>query len=170
MRMGARRNAEFWLIISLIILSIITAWANYSGYLELHVRVGPFFIHHWFSLTGSLYIALFTPIYYITKRRNPKLTRTLLRFHAFGNVISFGLISIHFSQQISRPAAFYPALQTGLALYPIVTLLVTTGFFMRFRVSSIPYKTLRSLHIGLTTAFYFTIWVHILHGLGWINA
>jgi hypothetical protein len=170
MRMGVRRNADFWLIISLLILSIIIAWANYSSYLELHVRVGPFFIHHWFSLAGSFYIALLTPIYYITKRRNPKSTRKLLRLHTYGNVISFGLISIHFSQQISRPAAFYPALQTGLALYPIVTLLLVSGFLMRFRVASIPYKTLRSIHVGLTTAFYFTIWVHLFHGLGWINA
>jgi hypothetical protein len=168
--MEFRRNADFWLVISILIISMFAAWANYSGYLELHVRVGPFFIHHWFSLAGSLYISLFTPIYYITKRRDPKLTRTLLRLHTYGNVFSFGLISIHFSQQISRPAAFYPALQTGLALYPIVGFLVVTGFLMRFRVASISYKTLRSFHVGLTTAFYFTIWVHLLHGLGWINA
>jgi hypothetical protein len=167
--MGFRRKTDFWLIILLLILSIITSWANYSGYLQLHSRVGPFLIHHWFSIIGSLYIALFTPIYYILKRRDPKLTKTLLRLHTYGNVISFGLISIHFSQQISRPPAFYPALQTGLALYPIVVLLVVTGFLMRFRVLNISSNTLRTFHVGLTTAFYFTIWVHVLHGLGWIN-
>ena len=168
--MGFRRSANFWVILSLIILSIIIAWANYAGLLQLHDRVGPFFIHHWFSLTGSFYIALFTPIYYVMKRRNPRKTGTLLKLHTYGNVVSFGLISIHFAQQISRPAQFFPSLQTGLALYPIVTLLVASGFLMRFRVISLPHNSLRFLHVSLTTAFYFTIWVHILHGLDLINA
>jgi hypothetical protein len=168
--MGFRRSTDFWVILTLIILSIIASWANYAGLLGLHVRVGSFFIHHWFSLTGSFYIAIFTLFYYIMKRRNPKATSTLLKLHMYGNVVSFGLISIHFAQQISRPAQFYPSLQTGLALYPIVALLVASGFLMRFRVSSLPQRSLRFLHVSLTTAYYFTIWVHILHGLGWINA
>lgn len=168
--MGSRRNVDFWIILLLIILSTMTAVANYAGLLELHVRVGPFFIHHWFSLSGSFYIAIFTPLYYLLKRRTPKATSTLLKLHTYGNVISFGLISIHFAQQISRPAQFYPSLQTGLALYPIVVLLVASGFLMRFRLLSIPSRSLRFLHVSLTTAFYFTIWVHILHGLGLINA
>lgn len=62
------------------------------------------------------------------KKRNPETTGKLLKLHTYGNVVSFGLISIHFAQQISRPAQFFPSLQTGLALYPIAVLLVASGF------------------------------------------
>jgi hypothetical protein len=159
-----------FLLTILLILSVVLAWMNYSGFFELHIRVGPFFIHHWFSLAGSIYIAFFTPLYYYLKRKRPGLTRTLLRLHTYGNVVSFGLISIHFSQHISRPAAFYPDLQTGLALYLTVVVLVLTGYLMRYRLFSIPYSMVRFLHVSSTTAFYFVIWIHILHGFGIINA
>jgi len=164
------RNLEFMLITALLFISIILAAANYLDYLEFHIRVGPFFIHHWFSLIGSFYIGIYTPIYYYFKRKNPSLVRRLLMFHILGNVTSFGLISIHFTQQISRPAAFYPDLQTGIVLFPTVALLTLTGYSMKYRFFPKHWKTLRSIHVGLTTAFYVTIWVHILHGLGWINA
>ena len=34
------------------------------------------------------------------------------------------LISIHYAQQVGRPAAFYPDLGTGLALYIVMVTLV----------------------------------------------
>ena len=86
------RNLEFMLITALLFISIILAAANYLDYLEFHIRVGPFFIHHWFSLIGSFYIGIYTPIYYYFKRKNPSLVRRLLMFHILGNVTSFGLI------------------------------------------------------------------------------
>lgn len=167
--MQGKQRLNLWVATIIILLSVVLFWANYSGIIELHQMYGPFLLHHWFSLIGASFIALYTPIYYYLKRKKPESMRAIMNLHIHGNLISFALISLHFSNQISRPAEFFPDLQTGLTLYPIVIILVLTGYLMRFRVLKIPWKNTKFLHVSLTIAFYFIIWVHILHGLGLIN-
>jgi uncharacterized membrane protein YjgN (DUF898 family) len=99
-------------------------------------------------------------------RRNPQRIKTLLGVHVFGNLLAFMFISIHFTQQISRPAQFYPDLGTRIVLYATVLLMVATGFFMRFQIGNTARKTLRFTHTSTTVTFYLIILVHILHGLG----
>ena len=139
-------------------------FAVFFDLVELHVLIGPYYIHHWLSWTGTLFVAFFTPIYYWMKRNKPGSLKNLLKLHVFGNLFSFMFVSIHFTQQMSRPAQFFPNLGTGIVLYPTMLLLVITGFLNRF----LSYKnknTLRFIHGALTLTFYLTIIVHILHGI-----
>ena len=128
--------------------------------------VGSYRFNHWLVWVGSLYIAFAVPIYYVLKRRYPIRTRQLLGFHVYGNLTAFVLISIHFSSQISRPAAFYPDLGTGTAMYLSMLLLVATGFSHRFGiVKSVKTQSQRFLHVSLALSFFLIIGIHILHGL-----
>jgi hypothetical protein len=129
--------------------------------------VGPFRASHWFVWIGTLYIAFAVPIIAMAKQRYPSKFLALFRVHVFGNLLAFLLISLHFASQIDRPAAFYPQLGTGLALYIIMMLLVATGFTHRFQlIPRIKSQTRRFVHVGLTFSFYIIIGIHILHGLG----
>jgi hypothetical protein len=160
------KNLAFWTAISIIIVTIALAAANYSGLLEFHIRVGPFFIHHWMSWSGSLFIAIATPLYSFLKHRYLEKLKLLSNVHMFGNLSAFLLISIHFSQQMSRPAEFFPDLGTGLALFIAVSILVTTGVLQRFQIVNKLARYYRMTHIGATMTFYIIIFIHILHGLG----
>lgn len=165
MRSSLLKSVSFWIALLLIIATPFLMFAVYNDILQLHVLIGPYFIHHWLSWTGSIFIAVFTPIYYSLKRRNPQSIKTLLNVHVFGNLLAFMFISIHFTQQISRPAQFYPDLGTGIVLYATTLLMVATGFSMRFQIGNIARKTLRFIHTSSTVTFYLIILVHILHGL-----
>jgi len=160
------KNPAFWAALSIIIVTIALALANYSGLLEFHILVGPFFIHHWMSWSGSLFIAIATPLYSYLKSRSPEKRNRLSNVHMFGNLGAFLLISIHFSQQMSRPTEFFPDLGTGLALFITVSILVTTGVLQRFQIVRKLGRYYRRLHIGATMTFYIIIVIHILHGLG----
>jgi hypothetical protein len=140
-------------------------FAVYFDWVELHVAIGPYYIHHWLSWIGASFVAIFTPIYYWMKRKYPTKIVNLLRVHVVGNLISVLFVSIHFTQQISRPAQFYPDLATGVVLYPTILLLAATGFIARF--TKIKHKnSLRFFHRAITLTFYFTILIHVLHGIG----
>ncbi len=160
------KNSTFWSAICIVIVTIVLAIANYSGLLEFHILVGPFFIHHWMSWSGSLFIAIATPIYSYMKRRSPEKRKLLSNVHMFGNLSAFLLISIHFSQQMSRPTEFFPDLGTGLALFIAVSILVTSGVLQRFQIVMRLARYYRMIHIGATMTFYIIIVIHILHGLG----
>jgi hypothetical protein len=115
---------------------------------------------------GTLYIAFSVPLIARLKRRANNFL-AFFRAHVFGNLLAFLLISLHFVEQISRPAEFYPDLGTGLALYIIIILLVATGFTHRFQlIPQIKSQTRKFVHIGLSFSFYVVIGIHILHGLG----
>lgn len=160
------KNPSFWMALLLIIATPILMFTVYYDILQLHVYIGPYYIHHWLSWTGATFIAIFTPIYYSLKRKNPQRIKTLLGVHVFGNLLAFMFISIHFTQQISRPAQFYPDLGTGIVLYATMLLMVATGFSMRFQIGNTARKTLRFIHTSTTVTFYLIILVHIFHGLG----
>ena len=161
------KDFNFWSGLLLFIITIYLSMATYFRWLNIRFRIGPYFFTHWLSWIGTLFIAFFTLTYYIIKRRRPKLLKILITIHMYGNLLSFMFISTHFFQQISRPPQFYPDLGTGVALYIVTLILVTTGFFHRFQIlrSLVPHQN-RFLHISITTAFYVVILIHILQGLG----
>jgi hypothetical protein len=160
------RNRHFWFGLFIFMITIFLSLAIYLHWVNVDFRVGPYYVTHWFSWVGVLFIALFTPIYYVVKRRKPQLLSTLILFHTYGNLLSFLFISTHFASQLGRPAAFYPDLGTGIALYLVMLILVLTGFLHRFQIMGrlVPHQN-RFLHISVTTAFYVVIFVHILEGL-----
>ncbi|MCZ2808039.1 MAG: hypothetical protein O2V44_01635 [Candidatus Bathyarchaeota archaeon] len=164
-RKSVLTNMQFWLSVIIVVIAISLASAIYLDLLDTHFKIGQYYLHHWFSLTGTFFIAFFTPAYYYLKRRYINRFKAILFTHVFGNLIAFMLISIHFAHQIGRPARFYPDLGTGVVLYPAVIVLVITGFLTRFNlVKSAHY--LRFLHKSVTVTFYFVIAIHLLHGFG----
>jgi hypothetical protein len=166
--MGSERREVAIYFASLIIFITITLGILIIvRVLRLHILIEQFYLHHWFTWIGTLYIASSVPIVYYLKRKFKEKRRLLMRVHAFGNLLAVLLITLHFSTQISRSPL--PELGTGLfILYPVMLLLVATGFSMQFLRPGRVYTTLKYLHTGVTITFYFTIMVHILHGLGYI--
>ncbi|MDD5081950.1 MAG: hypothetical protein PHU08_01110 [Dehalococcoidales bacterium] len=163
MKKNLARNVYFWAAVFIILVTIYLAVATYLRWLGLHTYIGPFFLHHWFTWTGTGFIAVFTPVYYILKRRYPKTVKVLFNIHVFGNLVAVTLISMHFAQQLGRPQL--PELGTGILLYPIMVALVTTGFLQRFQIGHNLNKTWRFVHTSVTVSFYLIIIIHVLHGL-----
>jgi hypothetical protein len=162
------RTVSFWLALLIVGVTIILMVAVYFRVLQLHVLVEGYNIHHWLSWIGTFFIAFFTPAYYIAKRRYPQRYQTLLKAHVFGNLISVMFVSIHFTQQISRPPQSYPELGTGIVLYTAMILLILTGFFLRFQAVKNLTRNWRFIHTSVAVTFYLIILVHVLHGLGFI--
>ena len=159
------RDYRFWVALALVIITVFLIYAVYTRVLPLHFEIAGEFFHHWLSWAGVLFVAFFTPIYYLLKRAYPNHYRKLLGVHIFGNLTAVMLVSIHFTQQISRPATAYPNLGTGIVLYPTMLLLVLAGFVLAFGFSK-KYGAWRLFHRSLSVTFYMVIVVHILHGLG----
>jgi hypothetical protein len=157
---------QFWFASLLVIAVVILSIGNYSRWWSLHFYVGPEYFHHWLSFIGAGYIAIFTPIYALAKRRSPQRFGTLLKVHVFGNLVAFLLISMHFTQHMGRPPQFAPTLGTGLTLYIIVALMVITGYMQRFRLAGRFLRTWRFVHVSLSVSFYIVLVVHVLHNLG----
>jgi len=160
------KDPEYVSATIIILITIALAIIVYLRFFDLNFFVGEYRLAHWFTWIGASFIAIFTPIFYVAKRNYPLKTKSLLRVHIFGSLFSFMLITVHFAQQISRPAAFFPDLSTGLVLYIVTPILVATGYMHRFQVfKSIKPHVNRYLHGSLTFTFYITILVHILQGL-----
>ena len=147
--MNNLKKAEFFFALLLIVAAIFFLVAAYLDWVDFGFIIGSYRFNHWLVWIGSLYIALTIPIYTMLKRRYPIRTRQLLGFHVLGNLTAFVLVSIHFSSQVSRPAAFYPDLGTGLALFISMLLLVATGFSHRFGIiKSVKPQAHRLVHVG----------------------
>jgi len=159
-------NASFVTALILVVVAIILSAATYNRWLELRFEVGPVYFTHLLSWIGALFIAVYSPIYYYLKRRNPNKLKTLINIHSFGNLIAFIFISMHFAQQMGRPADFSPDLGTGLALFIAVCTLATTGILRRFQLGKQFIGYYRTLHNGATMTFYVMVIIHILHGIG----
>ena len=164
--MKVSKDLSFWLALLIICIMIFLSLGTYFRWFDIRFRVGPYYLTHWLSWIGSLFVAIFTPIYYTVKRRIPTSLPTLIMIHMFGNLLSSTFISMHFFQQISRPAQFYPDLGTGVALFAIIMILVASGFLHKYQIMKtiVPHQN-RFLHISITMAFYIVIGVHILQGI-----
>ena len=115
--MSSLKKVEFFFAVLLIALAVFFFIVAYLDWIDFGVVIGAYRFNHWLVWVGTLYIAFAVPVYSMLKRRYSEGLRKWLGFHVLGNLSAFILISIHFSSQISRPAAFYPDLGTGLALF-----------------------------------------------------
>ena len=165
------KDIGFWLALIIVLVTIYLSFATYFRWLPLSFRIGGLFFAHWLGIVGASFIGIYTPIYYILKRRYPKRLKGLVKIHVFGNLLSFTLISIHIAQQLGRPPQFYPDLGAGLALYIITLILVATGFIHRYGLLAslgryqMPHRN-RFTHVALTLSFYIVIFVHALRNVG----
>jgi hypothetical protein len=157
-----------YLLISLLIIAatIVLSVGTYSRWWQLRVDIGLAYLDHLLAWIGFGFIGIYTPIYVYAKRRTRRGLKFLLNIHNVGNLVAFMLISMHFAQQIGRPAQFYPDLGTGLALYILVCLMVISGFVMRFNLVKQSSKTWRFIHTSLVLPFYILILIHVLHNVG----
>ncbi|MFB0514596.1 MAG: hypothetical protein ACETVQ_03365 [Candidatus Bathyarchaeia archaeon] len=160
------RDLYFWSALLILLATVYFFLASYYRWLNFRFTIGGEPFHHWLGWIGTLFIAFFTPAYYILKRRNPKRVRMLIGIHVLGNLLAFLSISVHFAHQLGRPPQFFPKLGTGVTLVAAVILLVSTGFFQRFLIGRRLRRYWRFIHVSVTMSFYLIIIVHILHGLG----
>jgi len=170
--MNSKKDLNFWFALVTIFVAILLSVAVYFHWLSVSFFVGPLRFGHWLGVLGTLFIAFFTPAYYVLKRRYPRRLGTMLNVHIFGTLFSFILISIHFAQQISRPPQFYPDLGTGVISYVATLILVSTGFLHRFRLLEggrlYPPHRNRFLHLSITFTFYLVIVFHALRNSGFL--
>jgi len=161
------RGLLFWLASAIVVVTVVLVSLIF---LRL-IRLPFFFIDvlgavnstvHWIGWIGALYIALVTPVYVFVKRRSPRRLRAVLNLHVFGNLLAVVLVSVHFAQQLTRPASNYPTLGTGLLLYSAVILLVSSGFMIRFGLGGRYARQLRFLHPAMSLTFYLAIDMHII--------
>lgn len=170
--MRLSHHIDLLLATLIVVLVFFFSFATYSRMMTLNTVIGPYRFFHWLSIIGTIYIAIATPLFVVLKRSFHANWSRLIRFHIFGNLIFFALISIHFAVQIGRPANNYPNLGTGLAMFVAMTLQVASGFTQRFRSQRrwckklINAKTNQFIHASLIIVFYIAIIFHVLHGLG----
>jgi hypothetical protein len=161
------KKIDLGLALVIILLTAFLVVGRVLNWYSLGFFVGPFRASHWLVLIGSAYVAIATPAFSILKKHFQSRYEPLIRFHVFGNLSAFLLVTIHFISQVTRSAASYPRLGTGLALYIVMLLLVTSGFLYRFRIiPRLNLGTNRFVHVGIALSFYILIGIHVLHGLG----
>ena len=161
------KDSEFLLALSIVIVAALFMVATYLHWINASFFVGPLRFSHWLAILGTSYIAIDTPAFVILKRFYPEKFKGLLRYHIFGNLLFFTLISIHFAGQLGRSVAFYPTLGTGLAIYIAMTLEVISGFAERFPlIKQIDHKTNQFIHASLVMVFFLVIIFHVLTALG----
>jgi hypothetical protein len=164
------RDPYFIAAFTIILLTIHVSVATFLRRL-VWWHVGVYHVPHILSWIGSMYIAVYTPIYHLMKRRYVKKMKTLVNMHVFGNLLSFTGISIHFANQLGRPEFFSPEFGLGFITYIVTTLLVASGFLFRFRILSslesdlqvkteVPHYN-RAFHISLTLTYYLILIFHI---------
>jgi hypothetical protein len=159
------KNGYFWVSVLIILVTIYFSVAAYLRWLSLGFMVGQYRFNVWLSFIGVFFVAIFTPIYYVMKRRVPMKAKGLLGIHVIGNLLAFMLISVHFGHQVGRSPQFYPDLGTGIVLYSVMLIMATTGMFRRFQLLQNQGNRLRFLHLSVAISFYLVIFVHILHGI-----
>ena len=161
------KDSEFLLALLIILVAGSLMVAAYLHLINVSFFVGPLRFSHWLSIIGTIYIAIDTPAFVVLKRFYPEKFKGLLRYHIFGNLLFFSLISIHFAAQLGRPVLFYPVLGTGLAIYIALTIEVTSGFAERFPlIKQIDNKTNQIIHASLVMVFFLVIIFHVLTALG----
>ena len=165
--MEQRRDwLQIWMALALVVTIIVLSTGTYFRWWNLRFDIGPFSFTHWWSWVGAAYLVVFVPLYSVLKRRSKIRFAAMLAAHVFGNLIAFGMISVHFAQQLGRPAEFAPDFGTGLAMYLIIAGIVVTGLMRRFGLVTQIQGNLGFIHVGLGLSLIFILPVHILHNLG----
>ncbi len=157
-------DAEFWLITIILLLTIHIATAESLGRLNFNISILSTRITHFLSIIGSAFVVFYTPLYYYLKRRNPRLTKNLLKLHIFGNTISCTFVTIHVVARLIRLP-----LGLGVLSYLFMLLLFFSGYTFRYGllkplnmfIKNIPHNN-RYLHVSLTASFYIVFLFHLL--------
>ncbi len=164
-RKSLYQNVIFWLALAIVAATAVLFFMVYDGQLNsIYAEIYSVPVHHWLSWIGASFIAIYTPAFYYLKRRYRKSYQTFVKIHVLGNLVSFMLVSVHFSHHLREYVEVIPHPGTGVPLYAALVLLVLTGFVMRFQFIKRWLRQSRSVHLGFTMAFYLIIVFHVLVG------
>jgi len=158
-----KRKLDFWLTLAILVFVVTFSVFAYAYWYELLFFIDVSFIH-WIGLGGTIFIVTFVPIYYVLKRNKPRKLKSLLRIHVFGNLFAFLLVSVHFSQNLGRLAAFYPRLSDGFVLFLVMLIIVATGIIERFAGKPKLVRYTKPVHRYSVALFYLIVVVHTLQG------
>ncbi len=166
----AYKRPAFWIALSIIITTAIIVSIIYLRiarlpFITINILGAVHSLTHWFGYAGIAIILVGTVSHSLLKRTRGRPSGSLLRLHAFGNLIGFLLVSVHFTQQVTRPAANYPELGTGIVLYASTLILVTTGFSTYFVLKPSWLRYYKFLHPAAAFTLLMVIIMHIIHGI-----
>lgn len=162
-------NGRLVIAVSILVITAVLIAAILLDFISLSFFVGPFRFSHWMTWIGSMFVAVYVPIYHVFKLRYPGRYKLLLDIHNIGFLLAFLMISIHFASQMSRSTL--PDLGEGVALYITMVLLVATGMLQRFDLRSKDFKRRynlkinRAVHVSLISAFYIVVAAHAITNL-----
>ena len=154
-------------MVFLLLSAIFSALAYFQWY-SLSFFVGSLFFVHWLGIAATLFIASLIPVYYFLKHKRPKVIKTLLKIHVFGNLVSFMLISIHFAQNTGRLSGYFLRLNFGFVLFLVLCIIVVTGMIERFGQKPKLERFTGPIHRYIVIVFYFVVIIHMLQGLSFI--
>ena len=162
------RDVKFWGLILIFLLAVHINTAIFLGKINIIFYVYSIDFPHLVGILGASFIALFTPVFYILKRRKPQHYKQLLNLHMFGSTISFLLISMHVVFDLLRLP-----IGLGVMLFVFVSLLVVSGFVSKFKllkpfsivVKDLPHSN-RAFHVSLIFSFYLIFFFHLVNVLG----
>ena len=128
-------KAGLWLALAIVAVTVVLSVAAFYNRLGfLNSIIPPLPLHHWFSYTGATFIGLYTPAFYYLKRRYKQHYQAFVRVHAFGNLLSILLISIHFGWHLGMLKDIVRDSRTGLPLYFALVFMLVTGLNLRFQL------------------------------------
>ena len=159
-------RTQLRLAVGFLVITIFVAVGTYMRLWDLRFSVGPFFSDHWLSIIGGTFILVYTPIFAYMKRHTTVNRGTLLKVHVFGNLLAVMFISVHFGQQMGRPAQFAPDLGTGLATSLLLVVIVAAGFMMRFGLFPQKRESWRLFHVGFGLSLFIVLVIHALRNFG----
>jgi hypothetical protein len=159
-----KRNTSFWLSLFLLLLTAVFSIGAFIQWYSLSFFVGSLFFVHWLGIAATLFIASLIPVYYVLKRKRPKVIKTLLKVHVFGNLVSFMLVSIHFAQNTGRLSGYFLRLNFGFVLFLVLCIIVATGMIERFGHNQKLARFTRPIHRYIVVVFYFVVVIHTLQG------
>ncbi len=144
------------LIVLTVVLALLTDFEKSN--ITTFLLTDSLTITHLASYIGGFWIAIFTPIYSVLKRRSPRHHKSMLRIHVFGSLLAFALITTHYVHR-ELNSVF---LGTGITLYVALLSLVVTGIIRRFDVMRSSRNQVKFVHLSMTTAFYLILIVHVI--------
>ncbi len=158
------RILEGWLTIILLFATGIASITVYIFWYPLTFFVGDYLFIHWIGIITTFFVMVSIPTHYIIKRRRPQIYGKVLKIHTLGNLFSFLLISLHFSQNLGRLAGALQRLGTGFTLYLVLLLIVATGIQERHKTNSKFSRLIKTIHKYSAIALYLVALIHLLSG------
>jgi len=80
------RDRHFYLALVLVAAVVVVPLGTYQRWWSVQILAGPFYLHRWLTWTGATFIAVFTPVYYLWKRRSAGNFSNILTTHVFVNL------------------------------------------------------------------------------------